>query len=151
MKHSTSHLTLLAAVIWRRCLFRMETGGPLPEEPFLADGSPCDNERTECAQGPAHRLTLILFNKTDLPRLLVFELSPPERRNLQAGRVRHDALESHSFRRQLQDRRERHRRSACRALPHLLAADFCFRLPARLLGRGRRGSHTGFLCHDAER
>jgi hypothetical protein len=35
MKHSTSHLTLLAAVIWRRCHFRVEAGRPSPEEPFL--------------------------------------------------------------------------------------------------------------------
>ena len=149
VKHSTSHLILLAAVLWRRCSFRVKPGRPSPKEPFLADGSPCDNERTEGAQEPAFRLSLDLLNKRDLSRILVLELSPRERRNLQVGRVRHNALESHSFWRQLQQRRERHPRSARRALPHLLAADFCFRLPARLLSRRRRGSHTGFLCHDS--
>ena len=115
----------------------------------IPNGSPCDNERTECAQGSAHRLLLVLLNGTDLPRVVILELSPQEPRNLQAGCVRHDALESHSFQRQLQGRREREPRSARRALPHLLAADFCFRLPPRLLSRRRRGSHTGFLCHDS--
>ena len=149
VKQSTSRLTLLTPKIWRRCPFGVAPG-PSSPEPF-PDGSSCGKDRMECGRGPARRLILILFYKTDLPRLLMLELSARERRNLQAERVRHHALESHSFRRQLKDRRERHARSACRALPHLLAADFCFRLPARLLSRGRRGSHAGFLCHDAER
>ena len=114
----------------------------------MPDGSPCDNERTACAQRPAHR-RFGLVNKMDLRRVLVLELTPPQRRNAQAGRLCHDALESHSFRRQLPEWRERYPRGARRALPHLLAADFCFHLPARLLGRGRRGSHAGFLCHDS--
>ena len=151
MKHSISHLSVLAAVLWRRCSLPAEPGRPSQKEPFLADGSPCDNQRTERAPGPAHRVHLALFNKTDRPRLQSLELSRHERRNHQAGRVRHDALKSHSFHRQLQGRRERYPRSARRALPHLLAADFCFRFPARLLGRGRQGSHAGFLCHDTGR
>ena len=63
VKHSTSQLTLLAAVLWRRYSFRVEPGRPSLDEPFLADGSPSDNERTECAQGPAHRPPLVLFNR----------------------------------------------------------------------------------------
>ena len=142
---------MLAAGLWRRGPFRVEAGRPSREGPFVAAGSPRDNERTEYARGPAHRLPLVLFDKIGRLRILVLELSPQKRRNLQTRRVRHDALESHSFQHQLQERRERHPDSARRALPPLLAADFCFRLPERLLGRGRRGSHAGFLCHDTEK
>src|SRR6266542_3341559 len=144
--------SLCTSFFWElRRPFPVESARPSAKEQFLAGGSACDNERMARAEGPLHRLLLALLNKANLARIPVLELSRRERRSLQAGRVRHDAVEPDSFRRRLQRRRERDPRRARRALPHLLAADFCFHLSARLLGRGCRGSYPGFLCDDTGR
>ena len=100
-------------------------------------GSPCDNEQTERVEGPAHRRDLALLNKANLTKIPGLELSQCERRNRQAGRVRHHALEPDCFRCRLQKQRAGNPCSTRRALPHLLAADFCFHLPTRLLESGR--------------
>jgi RNA polymerase sigma factor (sigma-70 family) len=85
VKHSTSHLTLLAAVLWRRCPLRLEPGRPSAEEPFLADGSPCDNEQTECAQGPAHRLRLVLSNRRTSVEFWFLSSAPGNKRTPRPG------------------------------------------------------------------
>jgi hypothetical protein len=100
-------------------------------------GVPCDNQQTERVEGPARRRNLALLNKGNLPRILGLELSQRERRNHQAGHIRHHAVEPHSFRYRLQRQRAGNPCGTRRALPHLLAADFCFHLPTRLLDPGR--------------
>jgi len=114
-------------------------------------GSPCDNEQTERVEGPAHRRDLALLNKANLTKIPGLELSQCERRNRQAGCVRHHALEPDCFRFRLQKQRARNPCSTRGALPHLLAADFCFHLPTWLFDPGRRGPHAGFLCDDTGR
>ena len=76
---------------------------------------------------------------------LGLELCQRERRNRPAGHVRHNALESHSFWNRLQNQRAGNQCGTRRALQHLLAADFCFRLPTWSFDPGRRGPHAGFL------
>ena len=100
-------------------------------------GSPCDNEKTERVEEPGHRRDLTLLNKANLTKIPGLELSQRQRRNRQAGRVRHHALEPHSFQWRLQRRKAGNPYGTRRALPHLLAADFCFHLPTRLLEPGR--------------
>ena len=103
----------------------------------ISCGSPCDNEQTKRLEGLAHRRDLALLNKANLAKLPGLELSQSERRNPQARRIRHHALEPHSFRCRLQRQRGGNPCGTRRALPHLLAADFCFHLPTRLLESGR--------------
>src|SRR5436190_806826 len=110
-----------------------------------------DNVQTERVEGPAHRRDLVLLNKANLTKIPGLELSQHERRNRQAGRVRHHALEPDCFRWRLQKQRAGNPCSTRRALPHLLAADFCFYLPTWLFDPGRRGPHAGFLCDDTGR
>ena len=117
----------------------------------ISRGSPCDNEQTERVEGPGHRRDLALLNKANLTKIFGLELSQPQRRNRQAGRVRHHALESYSFRWRRQRQRAGNQCGTRRALPHLLAADFCFHLPTWSFDSGRRGPHAGFLCDDTER
>jgi len=100
-------------------------------------GSPCDNEQTKRVEEPRHRRDLALLNKENLTKIPSLELSQRERRNRQAGRVRHHALEPHSFRCRLQKQRAGNPCGTRRALPYILAADFCFHLPARLFDPGR--------------
>ena len=114
-------------------------------------GSPCDNEQIKRVEDPGHRRDLPLLNRADLTKIPGLELSQRERRNRPAGRVRHHALEPYSFRSRLQKQRAGNPCGTCRALPYLLAADFCFHLPARLFDPGRRGPHAGFLCDDTGR
>ena len=114
-------------------------------------GSPYDNQQTERVEGPAHRRDLALLDKANLTKIPGLELSQRERRNRQAGHVRHHALESHSFRSRLQKQRAGNQCGTRRALPHLLAADFCFHLPTWLFDPGRRGPHAGFLSDDTGR
>jgi len=114
-------------------------------------GSPCDNEQTERVEGPAHRRDLALLNKATLTKIPGLELSQRQRRNRQAGRIRHHALESYSFRYRRQRQRAGNLCGTRRALPHLLAADFCFHLPTWLFDPRRRGPHAGFLCDDTGR
>ena len=64
----------------------------------ISRGSPCDNEQTERVEGPGHRRDLALLNKANLTKIFGLELSQRQRTNRQAGRVRHHALESYSFR-----------------------------------------------------
>ena len=121
----------------------------------LADQIPhgvrCDNVQTERVEGPEHRCDLILLNKANFPKVPVLDFSQCERRNRQEGRIRHHPLESHSFLFRLQRQRAGNPCCTRRALPHLLAADFCFHLPTWFFDPGRRGSHAGFLCHDTEK
>jgi hypothetical protein len=114
-------------------------------------GSPCDNEQTERVEGPAHRRDLALLNKATLTKIPDLELSQRERRNRQTGHIRHHALDPDCFRCRLQKQRAGNPRGTRRALPHLLAADFCFYLPTWLFDPGRRGPHAGFLCDDTGR
>jgi hypothetical protein len=99
--------------------------------------APCDNVQTERLEEPAHRRDLVLLDKAHLTKVPSLELSQRERRNRQAGHIRHHTLEPHSFRFRLQIQRAGNPCGTGRALPHLLAADFCFHLPARLLNPGR--------------
>ena len=100
-------------------------------------GSPCDNEQIKRVEEPGHRRDLPLLNRANLTKISGLELSQRERRNRPAGRVRHHALEPHSFRSRLQKQRAGNPRCTRRALPYLLAADFCFHLPPRLFDPGR--------------
>ena len=81
MKHSTLHSISLAGVISRRRSFRVELGGLLNR-----------------VEGPGHRRDLALLNKAKLTKIPGLELSQRERRNRQAGHIRHDALEPDPFR-----------------------------------------------------
>src|SRR5262245_39574455 len=99
-------------------------------------GSPCDNAQTKRVEEPGHRRDFALLNKANLTKVHGLELSPLEQRNRQAGRVRHHALEPHSFRCRLQKQRPGNPCGTRRALPYLLAADFCFHLPTRLFDAG---------------
>jgi hypothetical protein len=114
-------------------------------------GWPCDNQQTERVEGPAHRRDSALLNKASLTKIPGLELRQRERRNRQARHIRHHTLEPHSFRCRLQKQRAGNQCGTRRALPHLLAADFCFHLPTWLFDSGRRGPHAGFLCDDTER
>ena len=109
--------------------------GDLADE--IPRGSPCDNEQIERVDEPGHSRDLALLNKANLTKVHGLELSQRKRRNRQAGHVRHHALEPHSFRCRLQKQRAGNPCGTRRALPYLLAADFCFHLPARLFDPGR--------------
>ena len=104
--------------------------GDLADE--IPRGSPCNNEQTKRVEEPGHSRDLALLNKANLTKVHGLELSQRKRRNRPTGRVRHHALEPHSVRRRLQKQRAGNPCGTRRALPYLLAADFCFHLPTRL-------------------
>jgi hypothetical protein len=89
------------------------------------------------SRGSALAGDLALPNKANFTKIPGLEFSRSERRKHRAGRIRHYALEPHSFRRRPQRQRAGNPCGTRRALPHLLAADFCFHLPTRLLDPGR--------------
>ena len=118
----------------------LQSRGSAPAGDF-ADQTPSewprDNGQTKRVEEPAHRRDLALLNKANLTKIPGLELSQRERRKGQRGRVRHHALEPHSFRCRLQRQAAGSRCGARRALPNLLAADFWFHLPTGLFNRGR--------------
>lgn len=132
LAHEPATIDAVADALQSRC---SAPAGDLADQ--IPRGAPCDNVQTERVEGPAHRRDLVLLNKANLTKIPGLELSQRERRNRQAGHIRHHALEPHSFRFRLRRQRAGNPCGTRRALPHLLAADFCFRLPARLLNPGR--------------
>lgn len=114
-------------------------------------GWPGDDEQTERIEEPAHRRDLTLLNMANLTKIRPLELRQRERRNRPQGGVRYHTLEPHSFRSRLQKQRAGNPCGTRRALPHLLAADFCLHLPTWLFDAGCRGPHAGFLCEDTAR
>lgn len=93
--------------------------------------------KIERVEEPRDRRDLALLNKANLTKIHGLELSQRERRHCRAGRVRYHALEPYSFRFRLQKQRAGNPCCTRRALPYLLAADFCFHLPTRLFDPGR--------------
>ncbi len=68
----------------------------------------------------------------------------------QPGSVLDHAMERDPLLRGGQRQRERENEEGARgALPHLLAADFRFHLPARISGERCTGSDAGFFCDGA--
>lgn len=113
----------------RRRPFRGELSGLLPEARSLEFES---DFVVQTSEGLEHRRDLALLNKAGLTRIPGLELSQRKPRNRQAGHIRHDALEPDPFRCGLQKQGAGNQCGTLRALPHLLAADFCFHLPTWL-------------------
>ena len=132
LAHEQATIHAVADALQSRC---SAPAGDLADQ--IPRGAPCDSVQTERVEGPAHRRDLVLLNKANLTKIPGLELSQRKRRNRQAGHIRHHALEPNSFGFRLQRQRAGNPCGTRRALPHLLAADFCFRLPARLLNAGR--------------
>jgi len=124
LAHEQVTIHAVADALQSRC---SAPAGDLADQ--IPRGAPCDNVQTERVEGPAHRRDLVLLNKANLTKIPGLEFSQSERRNRQAGHIRHHALEPHSFRFRLQRQRAGNPCGTRRALPHLLAADFCFHLP----------------------
>ena len=86
----------------------LESRGSTPADDVadqIPRGSPCGNQQTERVEEPGHRRDLALLDKATLTNIPGLELSQRERRNRPARRVRHHALEPHSFRSRLQKQR----------------------------------------------
>lgn len=113
----------------RRRPFREELCGVLPEGRSLKFES---GLVVQISEGLGHRRDLVLLNNASLTKIPGLELSQRKPRNRQAGHIRHDALEPDRFRCGLEKQRAGNQCGTRRALPHLLAADFCFHLPTWL-------------------
>ena len=103
VKHSTLHLISLAAVMSRRQVTddaAQPTLTAIPDAWQPRGSAPTGDVADEIlrAEGPAHRRDLALLNKANLTKIPGLELSQHERRNRQAGHIRHHTLEPHSFR-----------------------------------------------------
>lgn len=146
LAHEQATIHAVADSLQSRCF---ATAGDLATQ--IPRGARCDNVQSERVEGLGHRRGLALLNKANLTKISGLELSQRERTNCQAGHIRHDALEPDPFRYGLQRQRARNQYGTRRALPHLLAADFCFHLPTWLFDPRRRGPHAGFLCDNTGR
>ncbi len=156
VKHSTLPLISFASVMSRRRAADGATQSRLTAVHAVMQAlqsrraDPADDvaDKVLSAERPMHLRDSALLNKVNFTKIPGLEFSQHERRKRQTRRIRHHTLEPHSVRCRLQKQRTGNQGGTRRALPDLLATDFCLYLPTRLFDSRRRRPHSGFLCED---